>query len=40
VRSLLQVRQPRFAAALESAIRQFLRDHKTGHRLGDETRHS
>jgi hypothetical protein len=40
VRSLLQVRQPRFAAALESAIRQFLRDHENGHRLGDETRHS
>jgi hypothetical protein len=40
VRSLLQVRQPRFAAALESAIRQFLPDHENGHRLGDETRHS
>jgi hypothetical protein len=39
IRSLLHVRQPRFAAALESAIQQFLRDHENGHRPGDETRH-
>ena len=29
VRSLLKVRQPQFAAALESAARKLLRDHAT-----------
>ena len=33
VRSLLKVRQPQFAAALESATRELLRDHRTGRRL-------
>ena len=29
VRSLLKVRQPQFAVALESAVRKLLRDHGT-----------
>ena len=33
VRSLLKVRQPQFAAALESAARELLRDHRNGRRL-------
>jgi hypothetical protein len=33
VRSLLKVRQPQFAAALESATRELLRDHRNGRRL-------
>jgi hypothetical protein len=32
VRSLLKVRQPQFAAALESAAQEFLREHGTGRR--------
>jgi hypothetical protein len=41
VRSLLQVRQPRFAAALESAVQEFLRDHANGRcRPCNEPRHS
>ena len=30
VRSLLKARQPQFAAALESAAQQLLRDHRKG----------
>ena len=42
VRSLLTARQPRFAAALESAAQELLRDHGNGRwrRPGDELRHS
>ena len=41
VRNLLQVRQPRFAAALESATQQFLQERPNGCcRPGNETRHS
>jgi hypothetical protein len=41
VRSLLQVRQPQFAAALESALQEFLRDLANWRcRLCNEPRHS
>ena len=42
VRSLLTARHPRFAAALESAAQELLRDHGNGRwrRPGSELRHS
>jgi hypothetical protein len=36
VRRLLKARQPRFAAALESAVQEFLRNHETVCALSDE----
>jgi hypothetical protein len=41
VRRLLTARQPQFAAALESAVQQLLREHGNGRRRpGNQTRYS